>query len=401
MNVDAPAWRPPVKLTLTAASLGLLAILTIGPLLLEPRPVDFLPPYSSAVMTGLGMACVLMLMAQALTIRARLDGLSEPHPYRNIALFAALAAVLTLLHWIEVDQHLVPMQWQRELYVGLFNHTFEAPHNYRPLPYGFARLVERLTHNWLFAILSYRWFFTFWFIWASYRLARMFLDPGRALWSLVPLILFYPLSVLYYWGQLTDPLSHTLFVLAFIYLLEDRPLALAAALALGVLAKETAVIVAPAYLACYWRRGWRTWFITAGLGLACLVAFLAARVPLGWGLGYDNLNGTTGLMIGTNLGFGEPIANLTIPLWMNYLHPLLFIGVFVPALIDRWPRIDPRLRAMCLTVTPLLLLSNVCFGWLYESRNYMPLGSLLATMAFTPRGEVVQPERPELHKAGT
>jgi hypothetical protein len=352
-------------------------------------------------MTGLGVAGVLLLMALALCVRARLDRPSEVHASRNILLFAALAAVLTLLHWIEVDAHPLPMQWQRELYVGLFNHTFEAPHNYRPLPYGFARLVERLTHDWLFAILSYRWFFTFWFLWASYRLARMFLDPVRSLWSLAPLVLFYPLSVLHYWGQLTDPLSHTLFVLTFIYLLEDRPLALAAALALGVLAKETAVIVAPAYLACYWRRGWRSWFITAGLGSACLAAFLAARVPLGWGLGYWNINGTTGLMIGTNLGFGEPIAHSTVPLWMNYLHPLVFVGVFVPVLIERWPSIDPRLRAVCLMVTPLLLLSNVCFGWLYESRNYMPLVPLLATMAFTPRSEVVQSERAELHKVGT
>lgn len=390
-----------MKPTLASVSLGLLAILTIGPLLLEPRTVGFLPPFSSALMTSVGVAGVLLLMTLALCVRARLDREGEPHASRNIVLFAALAAVLTLLHWIEVDQNPVPMQWQRELYVGLFNHTFEAPHNYRPLPYGFARLVERLTHNWLFAILIYRWFFTFWFIWASYRLARMFLDPSRALWSLAPLVLFYPLSVLYYWGQLTDPLSHTLFVLAFIYLLEDRPLALGAALALGVLAKETAVIVAPAYLACYWRRGWRTWFVTAGLGADCLAAFLAARVPLGWGLGYGDINGTTGLMIGTNLGFGEPIAYSTVPLWMNYLHPLLFIGVFVPALLERWPSIDPRLRAICWTVTPLLLLSNVCFGWLYESRNYMPLVPLLATMAFTPRGETVQSERAELHKVGT
>ena len=34
-----------------------------------------------------------------------------------------------------------------------------------------------------------------------------------------------------------------------------------------------------------------------------------------------------------------------------------------------------------LTVVPLLLLSNLCFGWMYESRNYMPLVPLLATTA--------------------
>src|SRR5579859_5606399 len=101
----------PVKSTLTAASLGLLAILTIGPLLLEPRTVGFLPPYPSAVVTSLAVAGVLLLMTLTLFVRARLDRGNEPHAFRNIGLFAALAAVLTLLHWIEVDQHPLPMQW--------------------------------------------------------------------------------------------------------------------------------------------------------------------------------------------------------------------------------------------------------------------------------------------------
>ncbi len=169
--------------------------------------------------------------------------------------------------------------------------------------------------------------------------------PTCARLTLVPLAVLYPLSVAHHWGQLTDPLSHTLFVLAFVYLLEDRPFALAAALALGVLAKETAVIVVPAYLACYWRRGRPAWRIAAGLGAACVAAFLAARLPLGWRPGYGNINGTAGLMIGTNLGFGTAIAWTTVPLWENYLHPLLFVGLFVPALARRWPCIDPRLRA--------------------------------------------------------
>jgi hypothetical protein len=375
---------PPPHRALTAASFALLAALTLGPLLLEPRPVAILPPYASVIATVLGMALVLLLMGLALIVRIRLDRPGEPHATRNVLLFAVLAGLMTLAHWVEVDSRPYPHEWQTNSYVQILNREYEAPHNYRPLPYGFARLVERITHDWTFACVSYRWFFTFWFVSASYRLARLYLTPNRALLTLVPLAVLYPLSVLYYWGQLTDPLSHTLFVQAFIYLLEDRPLALAAALALGVAAKETAVIVAPAYLACYRRRGWRAWLVTAFLGAACVAAFLAMRLPLGWRPGYDNINGTSGLMIGTNLGFGEPIATSTVPLSENYLHPLLFVGMFVPPLAWRWRRIDPRLRALCLTVAPLLLLSNVCFGWLYESRNYMPLVPLLATMSVPP-----------------
>lgn len=381
----------------TGASLSLLAALTLGPLLLEPRPVDFLEGPSSPT----GIALVLGLMALALRTRAWLDRATEPRAGRVVARLAALAALLTLLHAALEMPLANVMQWQRQLYLGVFNGGFEAPHPYRPLPYGFTRLLERLTHHWIFACLAYRWFFTFWFLWASYRLARRYLEPERAGRALIPLVALYPLSVLFYWGQLTDPLSHALLVLAILYVLEDRPFALAAALGLGVLAKETAVIVAAAYLACYWRRGWRSWWIAVGLGGVCLTAFLAARLPHGWRLGgFDDINGTTGLMIGTNLGFGEPISLTSVPLWQNYLHPLLFVGIFVPFLAWRWNRIDPLLRVMCLTLTPLVLGSTLCFGWLYESRNYVPLLPLLTTMAVPPAAALAQRERIECQNVG-
>jgi hypothetical protein len=381
MNAADSPRRQPIDATITRVSLGLLAALTIGPLLLEPRPVVFLKPYSAPMATGMGVAVVLLLMGMALAVRARLDRLSEPRAVGNIVLFAVLAVLMTMLHWVEVDRLPEPREWQRNLYVGLLNHDYEAPHNYRPLPYGFARLIERITHEWTFACLSYRWFFTFWSVWASYRLARLFLNPDRALLTLIPLVVLYPLSVFHYWGQLTDPISHALFVLAFVHLLEDRPFALAEALALGVLAKETALILVPAYLACYGRRGQQAWVITAGLGGACVAAFLAARLPLGWRPSHDSINGTQGLLFGTNLGFGSPLAFTTVALWENYFHSLVFVGSFLPVIAWRWRLIDLRLRALYLTVTPLLLASSAGFGWLYESRNYMPLVPLLATMA--------------------
>ncbi len=388
------------KSIVTAMSLALLALLCIVPLLLEPHRNALLTPYASIVATVLTSAIVLLLMVVALAVRVHLDRPTEPRAAMHMILFAVLAAWMTLMHWIEVDRRSEARKWQQRIYHQQFQGKYEAPHNYRPLPHGFVCLVERITHHWDFAGVSYRWFFTVWFLWASYRLARRYLDGNRALLTLLPLVLLYPLSILRYEGQLTDPLSHTLFVLAFLYLLEDRPLALAAALALGIVAKETIVIVAPAYLACYWRRGWRAWLITAALGGACVAAFLMVRWPMGWRLSYGNINGTSGLMIDLNLGIGQPIADRFPPLWENYLHVLLFVGLFLPAIGWRWRAIDPRLRTLALVVTPLLLISNVCFGWLYESRNYVPLVPLLATMALSPRRESAQSERKDCHIIG-
>ena len=102
--------------------------------------------------------------------------------------------------------------------------------------------------------------------------------------------------------------------------------------------------------------------------------------PIGWRPGNQEINGLSGLNIGTNLGFGERVAWTSVTLWENYLHPAVFVLPFVPFLVWGWRRIDGRLKVICLTLTPLVLLSNLCFGWMYESRNYVPLLPLQATM---------------------
>jgi hypothetical protein len=167
-----------------------------------------------------------------------------------------------------------------------------------------------------------------------------------------------------------------------LFICQDRPVALAPALFLGVLAKETAIIVVPAYFACHWRQGWRAFVTTAALGVVGVAAFLAARLPLGWPSGNQPINGA-GLMIGTNLGIGQPVFGGAAPLWLlqNYLHPLLFVGIFLPAIAWNWRRSDRCLRVLCVVVTPLLLSSNLCYGWMYESRNYVLLLPLLTTLA--------------------
>ncbi|HEV3236991.1 MAG TPA: hypothetical protein VGZ25_08385, partial [Gemmataceae bacterium] len=115
--------------------------------------------------------------------------------------------------------------------------------------------------------------------------------------------------------------------------------------------------------------------------LVCTVAYLAARLPMGWGLDFGKFNNTSGLMILPNL-LGSDAYNPAAPLAINYALPLLFVGVFLPFIFHGWKRIDPKLRALFVTLVPLLLLTNLCFGWMYEARNYMPLAPLLATMAW-------------------
>jgi hypothetical protein len=95
-------------------------------------------------------------------------------------------------------------------------------------------------------------------------------------------------------------------------------------------------------------------------------------------------------MVASNLGIGTDLYSgapgLGMPtLLQNGLHVFLFMGVFLPFIIWNWRRSDARLRALFLTLTPLLLLSSLCFSWVYESRNYVPLLPVLITMAVPPQ----------------
>jgi hypothetical protein len=379
---------------LTVLGLTLLALTCLLPLRVwEQRPIEFVSPLPWAQALA-GYATVLFLMASAIGLRAAADRSGGPGEAWMTLLLSQIALGLTVIHWLEVDRLPRCEQWQREIYLGVFNGDAEVPHRFRPLPYGFARLLERLTGDWHFACLAYRWFFTFWFLWASYRLVRRYHPAGRAFLCVLAIVALYPLANCRYWGQLTDPVNHTLFVLGVLWILEDRPVALAMALFLGVLSKETIVLLVPAYLACWYPRGRLAWVESAILGLAAVLAFLAARP--GWRPGYGNINGTTGLMFGTNLGFGTPIASTSVPLIEGYFHVLLFVVPFVPFLVWNWRTIDPHLRRLILTLVPLVLVSNLAFGWAYESRNYLPLVPLLAAAALP----AAHRERSDRHKVG-
>jgi hypothetical protein len=364
----------------------LIAVVSVPPLVLEPRPVVPLKAAQAFLNPTIAKFLIVIAIVAIFAVRGWLDQHEGIATWRTIAGLAGVGLAFTAWHWYSVDDLIHNRRWQSQVYFGIFNGTAEAPHQFRPLPYGFARSLERLCGDWLFACLAYRWLFTTWFLWATYRLARIVHGPKASLAVALLLTPFYPLSVQYYAGQLTDPMSHALFILAFIYVCTDQWLVLGLALALGVMAKETVVLMVPAYLACYWRGGIRALGQTAFLGVMCTLAFLAVRLPLGWRFSNESINGTVGLMITSNLGIGQPLYISTTPIWQNYVHPVVFVGLFVPIFAIRWKTLDPRFRTLIVVVVPLLLASSLCFGWLYESRNYMPVLPLLLTMAIRPAG---------------
>jgi hypothetical protein len=353
----------------------------------ECRPLGLVAPPDSVVADLASKVVVILAMLAAIAWQAQADWRRDGGPALITPLLLIAAGLMTAYHFVTVDR--LDLSGLAGHYLDVHNNAIDPPHPYRWLPYGFIRSLERITGDWLFAWLAYRWFFSYWFLWACYRFGRLIHRPPAALMVALLPLLFYPFSIQYYHGQPTDPISHFLFVLALVYVREDHWLALAATLALGVIAKETAILAVPADLAGYWRRGLRPWVRAAGLAAVGMGVFLAVRLALGWRPG-TSINGVQGLMIGTNLGIGEPLATTIVPLVENYLQPALFVVPFLPFIAWNWRRSDPRLRALFLVLTPLMLFANLCYGWMYESRNYMPLLPVLATLAIAPPQQVLK-----------
>jgi hypothetical protein len=392
--------------------LGMVAILSIGPLVLVKRPVELISP-DNRLIGFESRPLILAAMWMVIACRAWLDRQSGLfHAFViNVGLGGA-AIAMAGWHWHAVDTALelqpngslrpTTAAWQHQVYMHVLsrqprwgNHSF-VPHVYRPLPYGFARFLEVLTGDWHFACWSYRWFFTYWFLWASWTFCRYY-HASSVAWALVGwMILLYPFSLWYSGGQLTDPMSHALFVSSLIYIVTDQWAPLLVSLVLGVAAKETAVVLVLGYYACYWRRGLSALANTLGLLLGCVSAYLAVRLPAGWLESlteerslFRSINATSALMVWRNLRVRMDWVDYRPRGIENYLLPLLFVGPFVPGIIRNWCRTDRCLRALAVSVTPLVLASSLCFSWMREARNYMPLIPLLASASISP-GETVQ-----------
>ena len=62
--------------------------------------------------------------------------------------------------------------------------------------------------------------------------------------------------------------------------------------------------------------------------------------------------------------------------------PFLFtVGAYLPLLVLAWRRTPPSLSKLSLYLVVVLFVSSMLFGWLSESRNYMPAVFVLSVIA--------------------
>lgn len=260
------------------------------------------------------------------------------------------------------------LDWQINLHQSVLDLRPEAlPHSYRFLPNSLVRLFEQVTGDFAIARDSYRNLFGVLLFYALYRFARLFLLHGGALFSLALWTAVSSVSFRYYLGQVTDPISHLSFILAFIFIGTEQFVYLVLTLVIGCLAKETVLAMVGYYALFRWREKNYLPKLTI-LVLASLTVYLAVRV---WVLQdaphYNQISGVALEHVTRN--------------WADYswwVPAFLYtVGIFIPYLIGGWRKSPWQLRSLALYLFPVLIISSLFFSWLWETRNFMPLVAVL------------------------
>ena len=245
-----------------------------------------------------------------------------------------------------------------------------APHSYRFLPNSIVRWMELSRVSYESARDIYRLIVGLLLYYAIYRYARLFTSYGGAILALLLIGVAYPISFEYYFGQLTDPLSHLSFVLALIFLETEDFALLLTTLLVGSLAKETVLAMA-GYYVLFCRKERKYIVKAATLCISSVIIYLGVRVfVLHGAIHYQQVSGVTPEHIWINWHGSRwlPIFCLTV-------------GGLAPFLIAGWKQTPTSLKQQAFFLLPVLFLSSLLFSWLDEIRNFMPLVFVLAVIA--------------------
>ena len=352
----------------------IIAIIVLGTFVALLPLILHLPAPTSP---RLGQIFAYLPTIVALVLCYKFDQKSAKHEkIGTLLLCLVLAFTVNYLHysWVDRGQYFrgtSNLDWQLGMHQAVLDlRPDNPPHSYRFLPNSFVRLFEQVTGDFAIARDSYRNVFGLLFFYAYYRFARLFLRHGGSLFCLALMAVIMPVSFRYYAGQLTDPMSHLSFVLAFLFLETQQFAYLVLAVTIGCLAKETIAAMAGYYVLFRWREHS---YITksALIAFSTLAVCLLARMWVLHGVpAYQQISGT---------GFDQARRNLGN--YFEWIPGFIYTaGIFIPFAIAGWKKSPWALRSLAAYWLPVLLFSGLFFSWLRESRNFVPLAMILAVL---------------------
>ena len=291
--------------------------------------------------------------------------------------FALLAALLTDLHYFTVDISTSKMHWQFQQYNDILLHRDQPPDQYRFLPQGVLWWMILSNGDFGYSYFVYRLFSTFVLCQTIYWFARSYLAPRDAIIVVLLYSAFYPLSTRYYNGNLLDPMSHAVILAALTFCQRRQFGQFFWMFVLGMFIKETMLLIIPCYylMNCdmFRLRDLRVVRHLLLLTAAGVIVFLACRIPFHFHCDLQSLNRTHGLMIASNLGLPGAWVQGLVSVFQLYLHPVLFIFMWLPLIIVKRKLLPSPLFWTALYLAATFYLVNLCFGWNYESRNFVPV----------------------------
>jgi hypothetical protein len=304
------------RVAVIAGGILLIVLGTLPVLFSFPGTLSFKLLESSPVLRFTGQTFVVLFLLAIIFLIAKMDSMPRPMKFFLYGGFLLLAVLLTDLHWQTVDtmpvvnkpgQLNMPLKfnWQMTQYINILEGKEIPPHQYRFLPQGILWWIFLLGGSFRFAYNTYRCFFTFAVLLSLYKLSRMYNPHKESLIVVFLYAILYPLSVRYYYGNMLDPMLHSIFFMALIYCQKRKMPEFFLLVTLGMFVKETIILVLPCYyllnmeLPTEMRKKMiLKLFLLAG---ACLAMFLLCRIPFGFSFDNQTLNGVSQLMIIDNL----------------------------------------------------------------------------------------------------
>jgi hypothetical protein len=301
---------------------------------------------------------------------------SRAHAVTVAFLVLLLTSIVNTIHLFNVDRasifaHRSNLDWQIYVQDRVMQLSASVlPHSYRFLPNSIVRWMQLGGVAYDPARDIYRLIINLLLFYAIYKYARLFTNYLGAIAAMLFAAVIYPIAFEYSAGQLTDPLSHLSFVLAFIFLETGDFAFLLSTLLIGSLAKETVLAMAGYYI--LFRRNDRNYLLkAAALVLAVAGAYLGVRFfVLHGAMHYTQISGVT---------LNHLLSNLQNGRWPPLF--LLTAGALVPFLILHWKQTPLSLKRQVFFLLPVLFISSALFSWLFESHNFMPLVFVLAVVA--------------------
>jgi hypothetical protein len=325
----------------------------------------------------IGLAYFIVLVVCYWIYRAESRRLTRSQAILLVFTVLLLTGITNNLHSYIVDHgvNIFPVDsnrvWQNHLHNSVIQLApASLPHSYRFLPDSIVRWMELAGSDFDSARDFYRLICGLLLFYAIYKYARLFCNYTGALIAMLLVAVIYPIGFEHYAGQLTDPLSHLSFVLAFIFLETEEFGLLLSTLLIGSLAKETVLALAGYYVLFGRKERNYTWK-AAVLCSASLAMYFGVR----WWV----LHGAMHYNQASGASLEQSLVNWQYGNW--HVPFLLTAGALLPFLALGWKETAVSLKRMALFLLPVLFVSSLLFSYLREARNYMPLVFVLAVSA--------------------